>query len=150
MRRAVVRRHPGRRTADPWPGWRSGAGRLGAGVVALLLSGTAGCDGGRPPPAAAVIAIDMDAIDADGLRGTAAGKVAVSYEFAIPDTPAMRDTIRRIDRSIEFMPGSRGRIGAAPGQCLCIGSTHQPGWREVLGRLAALPGVTPIIECHHE
>ncbi len=120
-------------------------------AMALVLLGAGGCHGDRPtPPAAAVIAFDLEAIDADGLRGTAAGKVAVSYEFAIPDTPALRDTVRRIDRTVEFMPGSRGRVGATTGQCLCIGSTHQAGWREVLARLAALPGVTPIIECHHE
>lgn len=120
-------------------------------AVTIGLLGMGGCHHDRsPPPAAAVIAIDLDAIDEAGLRGTAAGKVAVSYEFAIPDTPALRDTVRRIDRTVEFMPGARGRIGATSGQCLCIGSTHQAGWRTVLERLAALPGVTPIIECHHE
>lgn len=122
-----------------------------AAAMTMALGAVAGCRGDRsPPPAAAVIAIDLDAIDTDGLRGTAAGRVAVSYEFAIPDTPGLRDAVRRIDRTVEFMPGSRGRVGATPGQCLCIGTTHQPGWRVVLARLAALPGVTPIVECHHE
>ena len=49
-----------------------------------------------------------------------------------------------------FRSGSRGRIGAGPGACLCIGSTHGPGWRDVLEALAALPDVGRIIECHRE
>lgn len=114
----------------------------------VALAVVAGC--GPSPRPRALVEIDVATIDDDGLRGSAAGKVAVSYEFAIPDTPARRRAVRHIDRSVEFMPGSRGRIGAGPGECLCIGSTHQPRWREVLERLAELPGVTRIVECHHE
>lgn len=122
--------------------------RVTAGCLAALpLAGVAGC-GRRPAPAD--VAVDLTTIDDEGLRGTGAGRVAVSYEFAIPDTPAARDAVRRIDRSVEFMPGSRGRVGATAGECLCIGSTHQPGWRDVLARLAELPGVERIVECHHE
>lgn len=116
-------------------------------LTALPLAVVAGC-GRRPAPAD--VAVDLTTIDDEGLRGTGAGRVAVSYEFAIPDTPAARDAVRRIDRSVEFMPGSRGRVGATAGECLCIGSTHQPGWRDVLARLAEFPGVERIVECHHE
>jgi hypothetical protein len=98
----------------------------------------------------APIEIDLAAIDTDGLRGPADGKVAVAYEFKVADTPAARDRVRAVDATVEFMPGSRGRIGAGPGECLCIGSTHQPGWRDVLAALAALPDVTRIIESHRE
>jgi len=98
----------------------------------------------------AKIEIDLEALDADGLRGPPDGKVAVDYEFAIPDTPAAREAVTRIDPSVELMPGSRGRIGAKAGECLCIGSTHQPRHREILLALARLPEITRIIECHHE
>lgn len=98
----------------------------------------------------APIEIDLDTLDADGLRGPPDGKVAVAYEFTVVDTPAGRARVRGVDATVEFMPGSRGRIGAGPGECLCIGSTHQPRWRAVLEALAALPDVTRIIECHRE
>ena len=34
------------------------------------------------------VEFDLSHIDGDGLRGPADGKVAVSYEFCIPDTDA--------------------------------------------------------------
>ena len=100
----------------------------------------------QPP----VIEFDLDRLDENGLRGPADGKVAVSYEFKIPDTPEHRAEVRGIDSTVEFMGQSPGRIGAGDGECLCIGSTHQPDFREVLGRLAALDYVDRIIECHFE
>jgi len=112
----------------------------------------AGC--GRPAQAPldprAKIELDLEALDADGLRGPPDGKVAVDYEFVIPDTHAARETVSRIDPSVAFMAGSRGRIGAKAGECLCLGSTHQPRHREILLALARLPEITRIIECHHE
>jgi hypothetical protein len=118
-------------------------------IIPALL---AGC--GRPAQAPldprAKIELDLEALDADGLRGPADGKVAVDYEFVIPDTPAAREAVSQIDPSVELMPGSRGRIGAKAGECLCIGSTHQPRHREILIALARLPEIARIIECHHE
>lgn len=112
----------------------------------------AGCRASAPAPRdpRAKIEFDLEALDADGLRGPPDGKVAVDYEFAIPDTDAARDAVSRIDPSVVFMAGSRGRIGAKPGECLCLGSTHQPRHREILLALARLPEVGRIIECHHE
>lgn len=114
--------------------------------LAPLLTG---CGGPARDPRAK-IEIDLDRLDADGLRGPADGKVAVDYEFAIPDTTAARAAVTRIDPSVTFQPGSRGRIGVKPGECLCLGSTHQPRHREILLTLARLPEVDRIIECHHE
>ena len=118
----------------------------------LLPLAMAGCgrQGPAPRDPAAKIELDLERIDADGLRGPPDGKVAVDYEFAIPDTAAAREAVRRIDPSVTFQPGSRGRIGAKAGECLCLGSTHQPGHREILLALARLPEVGRIIECHHE
>lgn len=100
--------------------------------------------------AAQKIAFDLSRLDEDGLRGPADGKVAVSYEFAIPNTVRHKAEVKAIDATVEFMPGSRGRIGAGPDECLCIGSTHQQDYRKVLERLAALEYVEKIIECHFE
>jgi len=118
-------------------------------ILPTLLAGC-GRQAQEPFDPRAKIEIDLEALDADGLRGPPDGKVAVDYEFAIPDTTAAREAVTRIDPSVELMPGSRGRIGAKAGECLCIGSTHQPRHREILVALARLPEIARIIECHHE
>ena len=121
-------------------------------LVLILPAILAGCSAPQPAPRdpRAKIEVDLEALDADGLRGPPDGKVAVDYEFAIPDTAAAREAVTGIDPSVELMPGSRGRIGAKAGECLCIGSTHQPRHREILLALARLPEISRIIECHHE
>lgn len=103
----------------------------------------------RPDPLAKV-ELDLDKLDTAGLRGPANGKVAVSYEFCIPNTDACKVEVKAIDSTVQFMPGSRGRIGATKEQCLCIGSTHQKDFRSVLRSLAELSYVERIIECHFE
>ena len=98
----------------------------------------------------AKVEIDLNALDHEGLRGPADGKVAVSYEFAIPNTEECKIAVRKIDPSVEFMPGSKGRVGAGDGKCLCIGSTHKQSYRVVLRSLSELPFVDRIMECHFE
>jgi len=93
---------------------------------------------------------DMGQFDADGLRGPTDGKVAVSYEFCIPDNDVNKNQVRNIDQTVQFMSGSRGRIGALPQQCLCIGSTGQKNFRKVLFALASLPYIDRIIVCDFE
>lgn len=128
------------------PAWQ----RLALFALVLAFGGCA-----RPPlpptgDAAAKIEIDLARLDERGLRGPEDGKVAVAYEFTIPDTSETRAQVRAIDPTIEFMPGSRGRIGAAEDDLLCVGSTQQPEFREVLHKLAELPYVERIIQCHFE
>ena len=102
------------------------------------------------PDAGGKVEFDLAQLDADGLRGPADGKVAVSYEFCIPNTDECKAQVRAIDHTVQFMPGSRGRIGAGKQECLCIGSTHQRNFRQVLQVLASLAYVKRIIECHFE
>jgi hypothetical protein len=78
------------------------------------------------------------------LTGPPDGKVAVAYEFCIPGTPAHLAEVRNIDPTIAIQSYAPGRIGCGPGQVLCIGSTHQPGWRSVLQALTALDYVARI------
>jgi len=118
-------------------------------LPSLVLAGC-GRQAQEPLAPRAKLELDLEALDADGLRGPPDGKVAVDYEFAIPDTPAAREAVSQIDPSVNFFPSSRGRIGAKAGECLCIGSTHQPRHREILIALAQLPEIARIIECHHE
>ena len=120
-------------------------------AVGLLAACQVGCRTAVPAtPAKHVIEFDLSVLDDDGLRGPPDGKVAVSYEFKIPDTSAARAEVRALDRTVQFLGGSPGRIGAGKGECLCIGSTHQPDFRKRLRRLAALSYVERIIECHFE
>ena len=101
------------------------------------------------PPVSAKIELDLTKLDANGLRGPPSGKVLVSYEFCIPKTDKCKAEVKAIDKSVRFMGGSRGRIGARKDQYLCIGETG-PDYKTVLKRLAALPYVKRIIECHWE
>lgn len=128
--------------------------RGGVLVLALmfaLLGGLVACT--TPAPVAgpsAKITFDLRQLDDAGLIGPADGKVALAYEFCIPTTAACEAEVRAIDASVQFARGSRGRIGCGPDQTLCIGSTHQPQFRRVLERLAALSYVTRIDRCLFE
>ena len=117
----------------------------------LMLGLTASCASApEPPPAPQKIDFDLRQFRPDGLRGPPDGLTSLSFEFCIPDIQEARAEVAAIDPTIEIMPGARGRAGCGPGHCLCIGSTHQPRWREVLLRLDALPYVARIQECFWE
>ena len=90
------------------------------------------------------IRLDLSGINEDGLYGPPNGLRSVSYEFCIPARESLADEVRAIDRTIQVYPTSRGRIGCTVEQYLCIGNTHQPGFRGVLNRLAQLEYVTRI------
>ena len=105
----------------------------------------AACAGGGAPEPAAKIRFDLAAFDDDGLTGPADGKRAGAYEFCIPARAETEAEVRAIDPTLTVSPRSRGRVGCAvPAEALCIGSTHQAGFRDVLHRLAALPYVARI------
>jgi endonuclease/exonuclease/phosphatase family metal-dependent hydrolase len=103
-----------------------------------------------PPDVLGKIGFDLDGLDANGLAGGPDGKVAISYEFRIPDTPENRAAVQAIDPEIGIAAGPRGRVDAGPGFALCIGSTHQPRHREILLGLARLPFVERIAPCVFE
>lgn len=96
------------------------------------------------------IEFDLTQLDETGLIGPEGGKVSLAYEFCIPDTEAHKAEVKAIDPGIQFYPGSRGRIGAAKHQCLCIGETHRKDYEKVLYALAELPYVERIIRCWFE
>jgi hypothetical protein len=92
----------------------------------------------------------LDNIDENGLRGPTNGLVAVSYEFCVPADERAYQEVLKIDPSLKISPSSRGRIGCATNQALCIGVTHQPRWREVLQQLSTVKYVTEISESFFE
>jgi hypothetical protein len=95
-----------------------------------------------------IIEFDLSQLDSDGLRGETGGKVAMAYEFKIPEVRSAE--VLAIDSTLRLSQDSRGRVGAGQGETLCIGSTHQENHIAVLRKLAELPYVERIIECHFE
>jgi len=96
------------------------------------------------------IRFDMERLDADGLQGPPDGLRALHYEYCIPHRGDIVDEVTRIDPMLTIQQGSPGRIGCGEGELLCLGHTHQPEYRAVLERLAALPAVNEIREAFFE
>ena len=96
------------------------------------------------------VTFDLLQFSPDGLRGPEDGRRSLSYEFCIPNTPQHKAEVSAIDPSIQFMCGSAGRIGCAKDQCLCLGSTHQDGFMDVLRSLTELSYISRIDECFFE
>lgn len=97
-----------------------------------------------------VITFDLEVLAETGLVGPPDGLRAISYEFCIPDRPEVVAEVQSLDSTIETCGRSPGRIGCSSEELLCIGHTHQPGWRQVLESLAALDGVERIDESFGE
>ena len=83
---------------------------------------------------------------AQGLRNG----VAVNYEFCIPADEKHLAQVKKIDRSLQVMKSSKGRIGCSDKSWLLVGSTQQKNYRAVLYDLAALPYVQRIEETFWE
>ena len=96
------------------------------------------------------VTFDMSRLDKNGLLGPPNGNRALSYEFCIPNTQEHKAEVKRIDSTVQFMPGSPGRIRCDKNECLCIGSTHQKDFKRVLKNLADLEYVKLINECFFE
>jgi hypothetical protein len=95
------------------------------------------------------LGFDADLVGEDGLYGPPDGRRALDYEFCIPDAACIREQVSGIDPSVRFST-SPGRIGCADGDLLAMGNSHQPGFREVIRRLAALPYVRRIEQAWFE
>jgi hypothetical protein len=121
--------------------------------VVALLSAMLSCaplpeDTGPDP--LAKVGFDLSRLDEQGLEGPPGGKRAVAYEFCIPPTQECRELVSSIDPTVEISCGSPGRIGCYPDECLCVGSTHQKDFRDVLRRIGELPYVDRIQEAVFE
>jgi hypothetical protein len=107
-----------------------------------------GCTGGDGPPAnpdpepevptLTKVTFDLELMNDDGLIGPPTGLHSVMYEFCIPADRASAAEVRAIDPSVKMYSVSPGRVGCTGDQVLCIGETHQPGWRTVLEQLSML------------
>lgn len=90
------------------------------------------------------ISFDLSGLSAEGLTGPETGQRSIGYEFCIPATADHLAEVTAIDPSVQYFPGSPGRIGCTPDQYLCIGNTHQSNWYEILLSLAGLDYVERI------
>jgi heat shock protein HslJ len=111
-------------------------------------------DFAAPSPAetapASKILFDLERLDAEGLQGPPDGLRALHYEYCIPHRQDAVEEVTAIDPTLTIQQGSPGRIGCADEELLCLGHTHQPGFRAVLEQLAALPMVREIREAFFE
>lgn len=121
----------------------------------IVATAMAGCPSSPPQgqaatPSATKIKFRLDNIRPDGLRGPPGGLVSITYEFCVPANEQTYEKVRRIDPSVKFSPGKSGRIGCTKDQTLCLGSTHQSRWREVLQELSSQTYIAEIRECFFE
>ena len=135
--------------SDNGSGGASGRSRPAALLILCLFSLPAVGGGDGPEAAAAKIRFDLSVLDDSGLYGPTDGLRALDYEFCIPDRPDTVARVRSIDGSVR-MHRARGRIGCVESKLLCIGNTHQPGFREVLAALSRLPFVARIDQAFFE
>jgi len=121
-------------------------------LVCIVMTGCAGLSSVEHSPQlpSSKIKFSLDEIHPDGLRGSVGGLVSVAYEFCVPANDKVYQEVRGIDPSIQIQPSSRGRIACATNQALSIGETHQPHWKDVLNKLAALPYIAEIRKCDFE
>jgi hypothetical protein len=80
----------------------------------------------------------------DGLYGPPDGLRAAMYEFCIPAGADLAVEVASIDPTVQIYASSPGRIRCGSDEYLCIGSTGQPGFRELLANLAQLDYVSGI------
>jgi hypothetical protein len=115
-------------------------------VLSSLLTACGPVPEAPGPDPLTKIAFDLDQLDENGLVGPADGKRALAYEFCIPPSEECKELVSSLDPTVEIMCGSPGRIGCYPDECLCVGSTHQENFRDVLRKIAELPYVEKIDE----
>lgn len=122
---------------------------LGLSLIVALYSLSVAAGGDGSPATRAKIRFDLSVLDSAGLYGPPDGLRALAYEFCIPDNPEAIDRVRHIDGSLRLQKAP-GRAGCSSSELLCIGSTHQTGFREVLAALARLPFVVRIEQAFFE
>ena len=96
------------------------------------------------------IGFDLNRLNSDGLQGPPDELRALDYEYCIPDRADALAQVKAIDPTVRAYFQSPGRIGCGEDELLCLGNTHQTGYREVLERLAGLHFVREIREAFFE
>jgi len=100
--------------------------------------------------AASKIRFDLERLDVNGLQGPPDGLRALHYEYCVPDRSDAIAMVRELDPTLQIQRGARGRAGCDETEVLCLGNTHQPGYRAVLARLSRLCFVREIRQAFFE
>jgi hypothetical protein len=87
--------------------------------------------------------------DKQGLIGEDNGKVALDYEFCIPNTPEVLNTINGIDSSIKPTK-SKGRTKCKEGYVLMMGNSYGKDIKRILCNLSQLDYITEINQVYWE
>lgn len=97
------------------------------------------------------ITFDLSEFTSDGLREKPKGEfISINYEFCIPASEETLKEVQAIDSTVGVMKGAKGRSGCSDKEWLCIGSSHQPGFKMVITKLAALKYIRKINETFWE
>ncbi len=96
------------------------------------------------------IHFDLSQLNEDGLHGPPDGLRSLSYEFCIPAEESFVAEVQSIDSTLVIHKDSPGRIGCSDDEYLCVGSTHQKNYREVLLKLASLEYIQKIEQSFFE
>jgi len=96
------------------------------------------------------VRFDLARLDPEGLQGPSNGKRALHYEYCIPNRAAVVAEVAAIDPTLTIQRESPGRVGCDETELLCLGHTHQPGYRAVLEKLAKLAEIEKIQEAFFE
>ncbi len=84
-----------------------------------------------------------------GLVGEDDGKVALDYEFCVPNQVAYLTKIREIDSSIKPLNG-KGRTKCAENHIVMIGNSYNKDIKKILCNLSQLEYVTEINQVYWE
>ncbi len=97
------------------------------------------------------IKFDLNEFTDDGYRQRALGEVmSINYEFCIPADENAWKEVSGIDSTLRLMKGSKGRSGCSDSEWLCIGSSRQNGFKNVIITLADKKYIRKITETFWE
>lgn len=89
------------------------------------------------------IKFKLSIFDKNGLTGDENNKVALDYEFCVPNTPEILTKINEIDSSIKPIKG-KGRTKCNSDAILLIGNSYNKDIKKILCNLSQLEYITEI------
>lgn len=95
------------------------------------------------------IKFKLSIFDKNGLTGDENNKVALDYEFCVPNKLEILNTIKEIDSSIKPLNG-KGRTKCAENHIIMIGNSYNKDIKKILCNLSQLEYVTEINQVYWE
>jgi hypothetical protein len=95
------------------------------------------------------IKFNLNMFDKQGLVGEDGGKVALDYEFCVPNNPEILNTIKEIDSSIKPTNG-KGRTKCTDNSILLTGNSYGKDIKRILCELSQLEYIKTINQVYWE